>query len=438
MALTPDHVLAAVQRPGQRWDVLAFVGSLNVGGCERHLATVFPRLAAAGLKVGIVTFIRGGPLEQGVRASGVDVLTLDASPMVRAVGRPKFPELVWNKFFMSWFHPRFYSLIMIFQIARVLRSGRVGAAHFFLPGAYILGGLGAVYAKFSKTLMSRRSLNVYQDGHPIATKFEHFLHRRMRILSANARPAMVQLLAEGAPPERTLLLHSGVDLAQLESAPDRAASRATLGIAPDTMVIAIVANLIPYKGHADLIEALGQIAPMIGRPWILLVGGRDDGPGRAIAERADELGIGGNIRWLGSVQDVPALWRAADIGVLASHQEGLPNSLLESMAAGVAMVTTDVGGVTDIATDEVDALLVPSRNPQAMAKALMRMISDDGLRTRLGDAAALRIRTEFSLDACVDSYLRLYRLMLANPSLQGADVARAFRSKQTQAQGIPA
>ena len=70
MTLPADHVLTAIAHQRRAWDVLAFIGSLNVGGCERHLATVYPRLAAAGLRVGIVTFRRGGPLEEEVRASG--------------------------------------------------------------------------------------------------------------------------------------------------------------------------------------------------------------------------------------------------------------------------------------------------------------------------------------------------------------------------------
>jgi hypothetical protein len=67
MKLPDDHILNAITHPGAFWDVLAFIGSLNIGGCEKHLATVYPRLAAVGLKVGIVTFQRGGPLEKELR-----------------------------------------------------------------------------------------------------------------------------------------------------------------------------------------------------------------------------------------------------------------------------------------------------------------------------------------------------------------------------------
>src|SRR5690242_13779549 len=236
--LPADHVLTVLTRPGASWDVLAFIGSLNVGGCERHLATVYPRLAAAGLKVGIVTFKRGGPLEEQVRSAGVDVMCLDRMSTGRIFGRD-----------FSRITLRFTSATMIVDIARLLRSRRVGVAHFFLPGAYIFGGLGAVLARHSNSVMSRRSLNDYQASHPIATRLERFLHPKMRLLTANARLSVRQLLDEGAPPDRTLLLHNGVDLAKLTSALDRDAARRRFEIEPDTVAIAIVANLIPYKGH---------------------------------------------------------------------------------------------------------------------------------------------------------------------------------------------
>ena len=395
---------------------MAFIGSLNIGGCERHLATVYPRLAAAGLKVAIVTFQRGGPLEAELRAAGVDVFCLDRVWSGRFFGRGLRMLSVYTRL-----------ALIVSDICRSLRSGRVGVAHFFLPGAYVLGGIGSVLARHSNSIMSRRSLNNYQIGHPIAARIEYFLHRRMRVVTANAAPAAAQLIDEGAPPDRTFVLHNGVNLEHVDRAPDRDTGRKTFGLEPDELAIAIVANLIPYKGHADLIEALGRIRSQISRKWTLLIAGRDDGPGQALKQRAEQLGIASNIRWLGLIDNVPALWRAADIGVLASHQEGLPNSLLEAMSMGAPMVTTNVGGVADIVTDAVDALVVPPRDPEAMAAALLRLVESNDLRARVGVAASDRIRSAFSLDVCIENYLRLYRMMLQRPRLSGAVIARQFQ-----------
>lgn len=415
MKFPDDHMLSAITHPGASWDVLAFIGSLNVGGCEKHLATVYPRLAAVGLKVGIVTFERGGPLEKELRAGGVDVMCSMRPPRTRILGRD-----------LSRLLGYLWPITTVLDISRLLRSGRVGIAHFYLPGAYIFGGLGAVLAGHSNSIMSRRSLNDYQANHPILSRIERFLHRRMRLLAANARAVLAQLIAEGAPADRTFLLYSGVDLEPLTRVPDRAAARKIFDLTAEQLVIGIVANLIPYKGHADLVEALARVSSRVNRKWVLLVAGRDDGLGRVLKERAESLGISSSIRWLGSIKDVSTLWRAADIGVLASHEEGLPNSLLEAMAMGVPMITTNVGGVADIVTNGLDALVVPPRNPEAMAEALIAMIDSPQLRLRLGQAASARIHDVFSLQKCVDGYRLLYEAMLRQPKLSSADIARRF------------
>jgi glycosyltransferase involved in cell wall biosynthesis len=410
MNIADDHPFSVAKRRKQKpWDVLAVIGSLNVGGCERHLATVYPRLKAAGFDVGILTFTRGGPLEQQVRASGVDVMCIDREPA------PVTRAERWKR-----------RATTVFDFASTFRRARL--VHFFLPGAYMIGGLMALAARQPNVVMSRRSLNDYQADHPIATRIERFLHPRMRILTANATASVSQLIEEGAPRDRTLLLQSGVDTSVFEAAPARHEMRKRLALKQDTLVLVIVANLIPYKGHADLVEALGDVASRIDRDWVLMVAGRDDGPRQALAKRADELNVGRHIRWLGPVADVPALLRACDIGILASHQEGSPNSLLEYMAAGLAVVSTKVGGVTDIATNNADALLVPPRDPVALGQAILKLMQDDRVRETLGSAAARRVRTAFSLQACIDAYTHLYDLMLKRPPLPAHEIAKRYRA----------
>jgi glycosyltransferase involved in cell wall biosynthesis len=410
-----DHPYSVAKRRNQKpWDVLALIGSLNVGGCERHLATVYPQLKARGYDVGILTFVRGGRLEGQVRAAGVDVMCIshrERPPVTRAEH--------WTSHAAA-----------LFDFVRVFRRDRARLVHFYLPGAYIVGGLTALASRQPNLVMSRRSLNDYQLGHPIMSRVERFLHRRMRILTANGSASVSQLVEEGAPPDRTILLQNGVDTAPFDTAPRRREMRQQMGLDQNVLVLVIVANLIPYKGHADLVEALGNVADRIDRDWVLLVAGRDDGPGKALEKRAGDLGLGRHIRWLGPVSDIPTLLRACDIGILASHQEGSPNSLLEYMAAGLAVASTKVGGVADIATDNVDALLVPPHDPVALGQALLRLMQSAPLRERLASEGASRVRKGFTLDACVDAYANLYDLMLAQPPLPADEIARRYRSSR--------
>src|SRR5262249_31639220 len=105
------------------------------------------------------------------------------------------------------------------------------------------------------------------------------------------------------------------------------------------------------------------------------------------------------------------------------------------MAAGLAVVSTEVGGVTDIATNDVHALLVPPREPVALGEAILRLMQDGALRKRLASAGAIRVRDAFSLEAWIDAYSRLYDLMLEQPSLPAHEIARRYRAARPSLSG---
>jgi glycosyltransferase involved in cell wall biosynthesis len=279
--------------------------------------------------------------------------------------------------------------------------------HFFLPSAYVVGGLAAVAAAVGPRLMSRRSLNDYQVGHPLLAAIERFLHKRMAIVCGNSRAVVSQLAGEGVDSDRLRLIYNGVD-PEPPHAGCRARIRRELGIGDSDFVLAIVANLIPYKGHADLLDALSQIAARLELPWALLVVGRDDGIGSALRCMAQKGGIADHVRWLGSRTDVPAILEASDAGVLASHQEGFSNALIEAMAAGLPMVVTDVGGNAEAVLDGETGYVVPPRDAGRLAEAILRLAVDPN-RRRLGDAGKKRAEGLFSLSECVSGYEKIYR-----------------------------
>ena len=116
----------------------------------------------------------------------------------------------------------------------------------------------------------------------------------------------------------------------------------------------------------------------------------------------------------GAVDDVRPILRACDAFVMSSHSEGMPCALMEAMALGKPVVSTAVGGVTEVAEHEKHALLVPARSPEALADGLVRLMEDPALRIRLGAAAAERIRSEFSHDSMIDRHLAMYESLLGD------------------------
>jgi glycosyltransferase involved in cell wall biosynthesis len=255
--------------------------------------------------------------------------------------------------------------------------------------------------------MSRRSLNAYQSRHHFAGFLERGLHSQMAAVLANSRNVARQLLGEGVRVERLGLIYNGLDT-ELRACNDRERIRKMLGIDQAALVLVIVANLIPYKGHLDLIEALGRVTCSLPTDWRLLIVGRDDGAASAVAARSRSLGIASRIAFLGARTDLPDLLGASDIGLLSSHEEGFSNAVLEGMWAGLPMIVTDVGGNAEAVINGETGLVVPARDPIALGHAILRLASDPDARRAFGESGRRRVDRYFTLSSCVASYEALY------------------------------
>jgi glycosyltransferase involved in cell wall biosynthesis len=151
----------------------------------------------------------------------------------------------------------------------------------------------------------------------------------------------------------------------------------------------------------------------------LLVGAPDDENRASIdteqLRRWDEEGL---VNWLGARRDIPELLTTSHIVALPSYREGLPKSLIEAMAAGRPIVTTDVPGCREVCADRVNGLLVPPRDADALAEALRQLIVDPAMRIRFGAAGRKRAETEFSTLQVQQQTLSVYRELLAENGAQ--------------------
>jgi glycosyltransferase involved in cell wall biosynthesis len=294
----------------------------------------------------------------------------------------------------------------------LLLKERFTIVQLFLPEAYLLGAPLALLTGVRLRIASRRSQNKYQRKHPVAGFLERRLHSLMSAVVANSRSVASELLTEGVAPARLGLIYNGLDL-EVRTPADRHQTRHTMGIGDNALVFSIVANLIPYKGHLDLVRAFGQAAPTMTVDWRLWIVGRDDGQGADIKSLAVSLGVADKLQFLGLRDDVPDLLAASDVGVSASHEEGFSNAILEGMRAGLPMIVTDVGGNSEAVIDGETGLVVPPRDPAAFAEAILRLASCSEFRRSLGVQSQRRVERCFTLQRCVDGYEALYRGLLA-------------------------
>jgi glycosyltransferase involved in cell wall biosynthesis len=304
---------------------------------------------------------------------------------------------------------------------------RPSIVHFFLPESYLFGGVCSLMMGPRIKVMSRRSLNLYQLKYPLLARVERMLHSGMNAILGNSKAVVRELGGEGVKANRLGLLYNGIELDVFDKLPSRFLVRSQLGIGQDALMMVCVANLIPYKGHIDLIHALSEIHMALPRDWVMALVGRDSGIAPELKALAHRLGVADHILWLGERSDAIAICSAADIGVLSSHQEGFSNSVLEGMAAGVAMVVTDVGGNAEAVVDGVSGLVVPARDPSALGQALLRLANEPAARERMAQSGQQRVAENFSLAACVNQYAGLYKALLSQPD---CDVQQALDAAQ--------
>jgi glycosyltransferase involved in cell wall biosynthesis len=388
-----------LQKQDQRGkaSILFVTSSLDIGGTERHLASISRVLRARGWTIVVYCTGREGAFAEVLRRDGVSVI-IAPQPTQSRLGR-----LLGGRAFRL--------PLAAFHLLRVLLKGQFAIVHFFLPEAYIVGAPLAFLVRSGLMVMSRRSLNDYQENVPLGGLVERRLHLLMTAVLANSRSVAKQLESEGVASRRIGLIYNGVS--EIGRAGfSREQVRAKLGFESTALVLVIVANLIPYKGHLDLIEALGRIAGRMPPDWQLMAVGRDEGVGAAILSRAHGLGIAGHVSLLGLRTDIPDLLYASDIALLISHQEGFSNAIIEGMQAGLPMIVTDVGGNAEAVVDGETGLVVAPRNPDALADAILRLASDGELRRRFGEAGRRRVEEQFSLEGCVAAYEALYSGLL--------------------------
>lgn len=349
---------------------------LPVGGIERRLVAVLPRLDRTLFAPRLICLRERGPLAEELEAAGVPVSVVPFRSRLS-------PAAIW-------------------RLARALRGSVIVHAHMYR--ANVPGTIAARLAGVPVILGQVHNVDTWQTGR----------QRLMDRLTARRRTATVAVSRRvqedvcrtlRLPPERVPVLHNGIDLAPFRAPLDREALRAELGLRSDQVAVLCAARLHPQKNHRGLLQALVRL-PSALPPWRCLVAG--DGPERVTLEQLCVAhGLQHRVTFLGQRHDVPRLMRACDLSVLPSDKEGFSNTVLESLAAGLPVVATDVGGNAEAIEHGVSGFLTGRADVEDLAERLAQLIADAGLRRRMA-AAALAAAPRFSLESMVDETQKLY------------------------------
>lgn len=301
-------------------------------------------------------------------------------------------------------------------LARALRV----PADVVVAGSYYMTMFGAAVARLKRIplvchlrlLPPARSCGQWDMGGRRVTRFI--------AVSAAARDAWVRLT--GFEPARFDVVHDGVDLERFRPGDDRAATRAALGVPQDAFVVLYAGRLDRDKNLEGLLRAFAALGLSSDRARLLVAGRPVDHPspeaGAAYADElralAESLGVGGQVHWLGSRDDVPSLYRAADVAALFTiEREALARTAYEAMACGIPAVAARVGGMPEVLSGEFSRFLFDREHPEGAAELLRSLVGWQARDPRLAGRLRRHALAGFSKEAMVRGIEQSLRRALA-------------------------
>lgn len=306
----------------------------------------------------------------------------------------------------------------VLEIAGIYRRERPDLVHHVALKPVIYGSIAARIARVPAVVNAMAGLGyVFSSGDSRARWLRFFVRNVFRLLlnrvgsvvllqNPDDRRALVE--SGTVLDERTALIRgSGVDIRQFSPAPE---------IDERPVVITLVARMLRDKGVHEFVEAVRLLREQGVQIRAVLVGIPDpDNPTSIPREQLVAWHEQGDIEWWGRRDDIPDVWAKSHIAVLpTTYGEGVPKSLIEAAACGRPIIATDMPGCREIVEHEKTGLLVPPRDPQALADAIARLIGDAGLRKAMGQAGRLLVEREFSEAVVVEKTLALYRSLLGD------------------------
>lgn len=365
-------------------NVAIVIGQLGLGGAERQVFELATRLPKEGYYPVVVTL-------QGDKNENYATLLRSAGITVESLAQ---------------YMP--FDLSRLPRLTRLFRKNHCSIVHTYLSSANVWGGLAGLFARTPVRLASFRNADPHEKLSERATN--HLTARLSHCLVSNTA-AMKEILTKRDQilAEQIRVIPNGLSFDRFEMLPKRADARRQLGIAAAPMIVTMVARFYPQKDHETLLHAFA--VANLPDTELMLVGA---GPLRPAMEKlASNLGIHDRVHFMGARTDIPIVWAASDVGILATNWEGMPNSILEAMAAGRAVIGSKVGGVPEVIVDGETGLLVEPGDVEQLANAMRMVCTDADAAQEMGIRGRAHALSHFSVEAMVRATVDLYQELLS-------------------------
>lgn len=309
-----------------------------------------------------------------------------------------------------------WDLLATANIMYVMRKEHFEICHMHSFQAHAIGVIAAKVGRRLHTVLSRRVEESFIPPQTFSMsryKYRWGVDRYIAVSDA----VRSQLVADGLPEDKISVVHSGVDVRRFEGV-DGSGVRRELNVGDDTVLLGCVSHFAKDRGLEDLIDAVPLILRDVPKLKLLLVG---NGSLRSPLEaRVADRGVQDAVLFAGHRKNVPEFLDAMDIVCQPSLKEGLGTSVLDAMACGKPVVAACAGGIPEVVEDGVSGLLVPPRDPEALAAAVVRLVKEEGLAEGLAACGRQKVEEEpFNVDAMVNGVRGIYEWLMEQGKVWG-------------------
>ena len=359
--------------------------NFHIGGTERQVANLARGIDSSQFDLHLACLHNSGEL-----LAELETLRVPRSEF--RIGRLYSPKTLWQGVRLAQYVRR--------NLIQIVHSYGFYPNVFTVPVAR-LAGASIVVASIRNTcdLLT-----------PLQRRLQKLVCRLADCVLVNAEAIRENLVEEGYDPSKIVVIRNGITLSRFAKRERAAVIRQELGFPPTARLVGVFSRLNPMKGIPYFLDAATVLAERFPDVCFLVVG--DGAIRQELEEQARRMGLGRRIAFTGFRSDVPELLSEAAVSVLPSLSEGTSNTLLESMAAGIPVIATRVGGNPEVIEDGVSGLLVPPRDSAALAAATARLLEDEALAARLGEAGMRRVSELFSIEGSVHETEHLYQRLV--------------------------
>jgi len=364
--------------------VMQIIDSMNLGGAEVLLRDLTRGLLARGYQVS-ARYSTPGPLAEEFREMGVPVKRLQRHGRID-------PFLLWK----MW---------------REIYGEQPDVVHTHLFKSDFHGRLAARIAGVPVVVSTLHNCDNWAENPIMGKTYGLTIHFASKFIAVSEEVRQHAIRYFGVMPDRIQTIPNATPLERFADARSLGpAIRQEFDIPANAPLVGIVARMTEQKDHYNFLQATLKIVEKVPSTRFLIVG---DGPLRSnLVGLATSLGLSESVIFTGIRKDIPAIYGALDVLVFSSKWEGLPVALLEGMAVGIPVVSTNVGGVPEVLDHEHTGLLVPPSDSDALAQACLVLIENPSLRQQMAKAAIKKVQAYYSIDAMVDATSELYEELL--------------------------